>query len=71
MGVHTITNDLMDCKFEKYSLQLSFYRYLLEEYYGLEIQNQLIAHITNENCIGYVTPYYKEHIIEIINEIKQ
>ncbi len=71
MGVHPITNDLMDCKFEKYSLQLSFYRYLLEEYYGLEIQNQLIAHITNEGCIGYVTPYYKEHIIKIINEIKQ
>ena len=34
MGTHSSTSHVMDCNFYHYSLQLSLYRYILEEYYG-------------------------------------
>lgn len=69
LGIHPITQDLMDCSFVKYSLQLSLYRYLLEKYYGLSISNQIIAHIFDDECKGFVVPYYKDHIEKIILEL--
>ncbi len=65
MGIHHITADLMDCNHNHYAMQLSFYRYLLEEYYGIKVRNQMIAHLQNEVCTSYITPYYNEHISAI------
>ena len=70
MGTHQITSNLMDCKFVHYSMQLSFYRYLLEEYYGLKINNQLIAHLNGNACVAQVGDYYKKEIMDIIQEEK-
>jgi len=67
-GIHPITLDLADCNFNHYALQLSLYRYLLEESYNLKISNQMIVHITDKKCRKIQTPYYKDHIIEIIKE---
>ena len=61
-GHHEITRNLEDCNFNHYSLQLSLYRYLLENYYNLNINNQMIVHITPDNCSGYITPYLSNHI---------
>jgi len=68
MGTHSITNHLMDCKFVHYSMQLSFYRYLLEKYYDLKIQNQLIAHLKGNSCSMYSANYYQKEVIKIIND---
>ena len=65
-GIHPITKELHDCKFVHYSFQLSFYRYILEEYYGLNISNQLIAHITDKGCTGYQGTYYQQEVIDMI-----
>ena len=65
MGIHHITADLMDCNHNHYAMQLSFYRYLLEEFYGIKVRNQMIAHLQNEVCTSYITPYYNEHISAI------
>jgi len=70
MGTHPITAHLMDCKFVLYSMQLSFYRYLLEQYYGIEINNQLIAHLDGEKCNGYIGRYYKKEVMDIIQDLK-
>ena len=70
MGTHPITSHLMDCKFVHYSMQLSFYRYLLEQYYGLEINNQLIAHLDGEKCNEYIGRYYKKEVMDIIQDQK-
>ena len=61
-GNHEITRNLEDCNFNHYSLQLSLYRYILENYYNLNISNQMIAHITPKDCRGYITPYLSNHI---------
>lgn len=68
MGIHPITKHLMDCKFVHYSLQLSFYRYLLESYYDLKITNQLIAHLNGNTCKPIIADYYKDVVQRIINE---
>lgn len=67
MGTHPITSHLMDCKYVHYSIQLSFYRYLLEQYYGLKIHNQLIGHLKGNSCTMHVARYYRKEIVDIIN----
>jgi len=67
-GNHDITRNLEDCNFNHYSLQLSLYRYILETYYNLKISNQMIVHITDRDCRGYLTPYLLDHIKLMAND---
>ena len=60
------TNDLLDCKFNHYALQLSLYRYLLEKSYNLPLDDQLIIHLDSDAVHGYIAPYFKEHIVSIL-----
>ena len=61
-GTHPITSNVEDCKYNVYAFQLSLYRYLLEEYYGLNIKQQIIAHIDDYSVNSYLPPYYKAHM---------
>ena len=70
MGTHSITSHLMDCKYVHYSIQLSFYRYLLEKYYGLKIQNQLIAHLKGNSCTMHTANKNKKEVLNIIQNYK-
>ena len=65
-SINAITEDLLDCNFNRYSLQLSFYRYLLEEKYGIDISDQYIVHIKYDDCHGYVAPYLQSHVTAIL-----
>ena len=56
----------MDCKFVHYSMQLSFYRYILEEYYDLQIQNQIIIQLQSDGANKYELPYMKNNILEML-----
>ena len=44
---------LTDCRFDQYSLQLSMYSYLLENYHDIKVTNQYMVHLmdTDANCI--------------------
>ncbi len=68
MGIHPITSHLMDCKFVHYSLQLSFYRYLLEKFYDIKISNLLIGHLNGYECNPIIADYYEDEIVKIIEE---
>ena len=70
MGIHPATRHLMDCKFIHYSMQLSFYRYILEMYYGLLISDQLIAHLDGNSCTIHRAHYHKNEIMKIISSEK-
>jgi ATP-dependent exoDNAse (exonuclease V) beta subunit len=65
-GIDPITSLMDDCNFNHYALQLSLYRYLLETYYDINIDNQCIVHLTQKRCRKIDTPYYKEEIKKII-----
>ena len=68
MGTHPITSHLMDCKYVHYSMQLSLYRYLIEEYYDIKISNLLIAHLNGNECKPIVADYYQKEVLSMINE---
>ena len=44
---------LTDCRFDQYSLQLSIYSYLLENYHDIKVTNQYMVHLmdSDANCI--------------------
>lgn len=65
MGNHEATANLMDCNFQHYSIQLSLYRYLLENYYGLTVTGTAISHLTESKVNIYKTEYYKKEIEEM------
>ena len=65
-GTHEISKNIMDCNFSHYSLQLSLYRYILEEYYNLKIRNQVIAHLKDDGVDAHLTPYLKRDIINML-----
>tara|TARA_B100000902_G_scaffold5552_1_gene7230 strand:- start:1044 stop:1772 length:729 start_codon:yes stop_codon:yes gene_type:complete len=67
-GTHPITSHLMDCKYVHYSMQLSLYRYLIEEFYDIKISNLLIAHLNGSECKPIVADYYQKEVTDMINE---
>ena len=68
-GNHSVTSNMDDCNFNHYALQISLYRYILEEFYGLKISEHMIVHLMEDQCIGYHTPYMKNYIIAMLNEL--
>jgi len=70
MGNHPVTSNIMDCNFNHYALQLSMYRYILENCYGVTVQNQMIGHLQDGNCTSHVTKYYSKEISDILSAIK-
>lgn len=67
MGIKPPTKNIMDCNFSHYALQLSLYRYILERYYGLEIENQYIVHLKEDSARPLPTPYLKEDILRMLS----
>ena len=51
-----------DCNYNHYALQLSLYRYILETYYGVNINRQIIAHLKEDGVQTYSTPYMKNEV---------
>ena len=58
---------LTDCRFDQYSLQLSMYSYLLENYHNIKVANQYIVQLTDTdaNCIESKN---LEHNVKVIFE---
>jgi len=67
MGIHEVTKNILDCNFYHYALQLSLYRYILEQYYGISINNQLIVHLQDDKVNALVAPYMRNEIISMLN----
>tara|TARA_B100000131_G_scaffold170392_2_gene164558 strand:+ start:418 stop:1191 length:774 start_codon:yes stop_codon:yes gene_type:complete len=64
-GMQPETAHLDDCNFIHYTLQLSLYRYILETYYGLKINNQAIVHLTTTGAVVYECEYLSDVITAI------
>ena len=70
MGILPATSNIADTKFNHYALQLSLYRYLLEEYYSLNISEHLIIHLKDHECLGLHAPYMKDNIINMVETLR-
>ena len=67
-GILKSTEHLDDCNFNHYSLQLSFYRYILENHYGLKVDKQLLFHLKRNNYKIYDINYHKEDLVDMLEE---
>jgi len=67
MGNTPESANLMDCNFIHYSLQLSLYQYLLENYYGINVTGSAIIHIDENKITSYKTQYFKNEIENMLN----
>lgn len=66
MGTHDTTRHVMDCNYYHYALQLSLYRYIIEEYYSVEIHGQVIAHLQDDRVNAINTPYMRDEIVAML-----
>ena len=60
------TGDLDDCNYMHYTLQLSLYRYILEENYKIKINNQALIHLTPTEAVVYECDYLKQNIVDML-----
>jgi ATP-dependent exoDNAse (exonuclease V) beta subunit len=67
-GIRGSTADLADCNFIHYSLQLSLYRYLLEEYYGLNVANTALVHLQDDKYTTINCEYLKHSLIKMLKD---
>ena len=70
MGILPASSNIEDTKFNHYALQLSLYRYLLEEYYNVKISQHLIVHLMDDKCVGLHVPYMKNNIVKMVQTIR-
>ena len=68
-GITSITSDLPDSNYTKYELQLSMYRYLMQEFHNVKIINQFILHIKDAKVEVIRTKYLKSHSKRILKEL--
>tara|TARA_B100001250_G_C19749142_1_gene766840 strand:- start:503 stop:1225 length:723 start_codon:yes stop_codon:yes gene_type:complete len=65
-GIIPPANLIDDCSFNRYQLQLSVYRYILENYYNASVNGLYIVHLTNENYQVMECEFDKQHVIDMI-----
>ncbi len=66
-GIHSTTKHLDDSAIVKYGLQLSFYAYILEQFYGYTIHELCLVHLMEEAYNIIIVPYMSGDVKNIIN----
>tara|TARA_B100000427_G_scaffold293043_1_gene270791 strand:+ start:171 stop:899 length:729 start_codon:yes stop_codon:yes gene_type:complete len=62
MGVEPATRHTEDCSFNKYQLQLSMYRYILETFYDVKVNGLYILHL-KESEFKYLKCQFQQNTI--------
>lgn len=65
-GTKPPTYDLPDCNFYHYSLQLSLYKYLLENYHDVEIGDLTLLHLKKNGVTPYDCEYLEDTVLDIL-----
>lgn len=68
-GLIPPANLIDDCSFNRYQLQLSVYRYLLENYYNASVDGLYIVHLTNESYNILTCEFEQKYVREMIHTI--
>ena len=67
-GITDCTRHLTSCNYVQYSLQLSLYRWLLEQKFGLEVVSHRLIHLREDRYVAYSVPYLQTEIEMIIED---
>jgi len=65
-GRKPVTENLPDCNYFHYSLQLSLYKYILENYYNITVNTINILHLDGNSVIKYRCEYMVNEIEEML-----
>ena len=68
-GISSVTSDLKDCKFTTFELQLSMYKYLLQEIHDIKIINHFVLHLKDSGVDLIKTKYYKSHCTKMLKDL--
>jgi len=66
-GISPPTEHIEDCSFNKYELQLSMYRYILEKFYNVEIDGLYILHLKNQGFKYLKCEFRLKNILDMLN----
>jgi hypothetical protein len=66
MGLTPVTQNIMDCNYYHYSLQLSLYAHILEKEYGYKVNSLTILHLDGSRVAEYQCKYMKDTIREML-----
>ena len=66
-GIKEGTLDLDDCKLTRYAIQLTLYRYLLEENYGAKVDLQALVHLSEEKAESIRCDYLRSNLDVMLN----
>lgn len=64
-GIHPFTKHLQDSNYWHYAMQLSIYRYILEQYYAKTVKTQALIHLEDRGVTEHELPYLKD-VVELI-----
>jgi len=69
-GLKFPLNNMDDCNFNHYNLQLSMYQYILESYYNVTVNGLFLVHLNEQdfNYKNYICDYKKKIIRQMIHE---
>ena len=66
-GIKPPSYDLMDCKYTHHNLQISLYRYILENNYGLNVENLFLIHLLEDDYNEYLCDYMLDNIKQMLD----
>ncbi len=69
-GIAYPTLDLVDCSFNRYSLQLSMYKYILEEFYSAKVNGLFIIHLMNNQYNILQCDFKQNYIEQMVKSMK-
>lgn len=67
-GITSACSDMDDCRFDKYSLQVSLYAYLLEKYHGIKIAGCYLLHLSHYDADTLKASNLRSNVVEMIQE---
>ncbi len=70
-GIKFPLENMDDCNFNHYNLQLSMYQYILESYYDVNVQGLFLVHLNEQdfNYKNYICNYKKDTIKQMLSTI--
>ena len=67
-GSREATQNLDDCKLNRYAIQLSLYRYLLEKNFGLRVDRQALVHLQDQKSEVFRCEYLIDNVKMMLND---
>ena len=65
-GITLASKNLQDSKYDRYCLQLSIYRFLLEKKWKINVDKSLIVHLKDDGVKDYTARYYETNVLTLL-----